>query len=235
MNIDEQRKLGLKLAIQLNATKTIALLKDTNACYSEILKVAAEELGVDTVLNHILQGPDNWSRIAHLNFPELGNSHNAILAKSKEVASPVSSEKAPLFDQQIEAMTLAVAEPIAISKMNLNCQAIVVCNWSLNWTDAGEDQPMKNFPDWNSWLWTDNITQYKSSGAINLTKFSEHVNLPLNKGDQVWMWVYVQAGYDVHDKKLFSFVYDPGTTACANLVLSGTTSNPILSYQGVTY
>jgi hypothetical protein len=83
-------------------------------------------------------------------------------------------------------------------------------------------------------MWTGNITQYKSSGAIQLTKFAKHVNLPLSKGDQVWMYIYVQAGYDVNNKSQFLFTYDPGTTACANLVLSGTTSNPILSLSGVT-
>ena len=235
MNFDEQRKLGVKLASQYDAPKTMAMLKDPNACYADILQTATEEIGVDNVLAQVLQGPAQWAQNAYLAIPNLGSSQDAIVEKATDFASPVESAEAPSFEDVSAARPNGGGDPIAISRMNLNCQAIVVCNWSLNWTDAGEDQPKKNYPDWNKWLWTDNITQYKSSGAINLTKFSQHVNLPLNKGDQVWMWVYVQAGYDVHDKNLFSFVYDPGTTACANLILSGTTSGPILSYSGITY
>ena len=51
MHFDEQRKTALRLAKEAGAEKTLAAIKNLDACYETILKTAAEEVGFEKLVS----------------------------------------------------------------------------------------------------------------------------------------------------------------------------------------
>jgi hypothetical protein len=153
MNFDEQRKLALKLASKYEAPETLALVKDANSCYSDIFKTAVAEIGMDSVVSEVLQGPASWAHMAYLNIPDIGTSHSDALSQKAAQASkgefiPEQLNAAAPFEMPpANARGLNAQQGYAISAMNLDCQAILVCNWTLNWTEGGVDEPKNSVSD----------------------------------------------------------------------------------------
>ncbi len=225
MSMEQERAIGLELAKAAGAEQTLAAIKNDKFCYEAIFKTALQEKGLDALVSNILQGPAEWSSFALQHLHDLGPHREALAQRAASIPPRVLNEVAAPAEAVESVGSDTVTAPVGISSMSLNCQAIVVCNWTVNWQDGGIAQPAAGVPQ----IWTSNLTQYKSNAApiVNFTLTTPAS--PLSAGDEVWMYVYVRAGYDVSSQPLFNFTYAPNLAVQANLVLSGTTSGPVLS------
>ena len=74
--------------------------------------------------------------------------------------------------------------------------------------DGGAQQPTAKYSDWNKWLWSGTLTAGCGS-TIKMSDFAAKVPLsPLNKGDTVWIYVWVAGGTDQNGKNLTSYQFN---------------------------
>jgi hypothetical protein len=108
------------------------------------------------------------------------------------------------------------------------------CEWTVKWMNSGKEQPNEHYSDWNTWLWSALLSGGCGS-TIDVVDFAKKVpNCTLNKGDVVWIYVWVCAGYDKNGKDnlpSFQFTYDPGSPSTAIFGISGTTTINTLSVE----
>lgn len=57
MNVDEQRRLGVRLEKEGDGPKTLAAVKTLNSTFEDILKVAVNEIGVDKLMSYLEEVP----------------------------------------------------------------------------------------------------------------------------------------------------------------------------------
>lgn len=124
---------------------------------------------------------------------------------------------------------MVMGGPLSIMKLHNGMAAN--CQWTVEWMDAGSQQPTQNYPDWNKWLWSGTLTGGCSS-TIKLSDFAAKVPLSaMNNGDTVWIYVWVEAGTDQSGADLtsYQFTYNSGSTLRAEFVMTGTTTINTLS------
>ena len=72
MKTINQRPLGVKLAKQLGAVKTLAVIKDKTSTHEDIFKAAIAEVGMDKFVKCILEQEPSWAHYALRFIPNLG-------------------------------------------------------------------------------------------------------------------------------------------------------------------
>ena len=230
MNPDEQRKLGLRLAKAAGATKTEAAIKDEELCHEDILKTAADEVGVDTLVSNVLQGDPLWAHHTLRHVPNLGAGRDRLLQKVAE--SPTAAAHTVRYVPDLGSHRDAImeaAKPFAsplgnISALHLLNQGGFVCAFTMLWVNNGQNEPPKDADK----IWSKNLLLGQSE-----TKQCSYFALsdaPLDAGNEVWMNVWVEAGTD-NDSPL-RFTYDPNVTTTADFTISGTTTINKLGFNG---
>lgn len=234
MDYANDRAIGIEAAKKLGASRTAAAIRQGG--FQDIFSAAKAEIGIDKLMAEIVKGPPVWSHMALLNIPDLGNYRAALVARAAEapsgaVSPGVATAPSPTHTAAAGRPKAAVMMGGPLSIMSLHNAMAANCQWTCEWMDGGAQQPTAKYSDWNTWLWSGTLTGGCGS-TIALTDFAKKVPLsPLNKGDTVWIYVWVQAGTDQSGKDMtsFQFTYDPGSTLTAAFNISGTTTINSLS------
>jgi hypothetical protein len=238
MDYDIQRALAIRLAQAGGQRwqKTQAALANENSRFSDIVNTAVSEVGVDALVAQILQGPPQWAYKTLRFVPNLGANRDALLQKAAQ--DPASALSAYRFvqDQGNHGTTLAqsagkFAQAVGpIKAMNLKNSGSYVCQWTLKWENNLQVQPKTGYPNWGDWYWSGSLDVGQSQ-SIDLSQFSKP-NAPLQAGNLVWMYVWVESGDDMESP--VQFTYDPSSVETANFVSDGCTKNDDLGYTGTT-
>ncbi len=239
MNFDEQRKLALKMAKEAGAEKTLEAIKNTDSCYADILKAAAEEGGLNKLVPYILQGDPSWAYNTLINVPNLGNYRDELIKKASE--TPETALHTLRFVNDLgnhQEMVASAAGSLAdtqgsISGFDVWDQAGYNLAFTMYWTNNGVTNPSKIPPSndaTHNWHWSEEVPLGQTSSSY--CKDFALSNVPLVPGNQVWIYLYVRAGYNVMSP--FIFTYDPNTAKRAKFTASGTTTSPSLGYTGIS-
>ena len=173
MNVEEQRKLGLRLAIEAGAEKTVAAIKDTNMCYGDILKTAADEIGMEKLVSILGESDPIFASQAMTAFPDAGEHLSALEANSISTSGNISS-----------------------LELYLVSGAAFEASFTMYWYSPGSgiQQPQTGTPDSSQWKWSNNLSiSINRSAQLDCTDFALP-NSPLKPGDTVWMVVSTAAG-----------------------------------------
>jgi hypothetical protein len=230
MNPEEQRKVGLRLAKAAGATNTQAAIMNDDFCYEDILKTAADEVGVDSLVSNVLQGDPLWAYHTLRHVPGLGAGRDRLLEKAAETpeVAAYTVRYVPDLGSQREAITEA-AKPYAISIGNISAMYLLDqggfnCAFTMLWTNNGQSEPKKGADKkWSPTLLLGQSAKEKCS-------FFALPDSPLEPGNEVWMYAWVQAGTD--NDSLLRFTYDPNVTTTAEFTISGTTTINRLGFNG---
>lgn len=190
MKFEEQRKLGVRLAKEAGATKTLEAIKDPNVCYGEILKTAADEVGMDKLVSVLRENNPIWATQALTAFHDLGEFHSDLAGNSVPISGDASS-----------------------LELYLISGAAFDASFTMYWytPGSGSQQPMAGTPDASKWKWSINLSiAINRSYTMNCKDFALEKS-PLNPGDTVWMVVSTAAG-NRFDTGL-RFTYQPNGAA----------------------
>lgn len=205
MHFEEQRKLGVRLAKEHGAEKTLAAIKDPNSCYTDILETAASEVGMDKLVSVLKENDPIWATQALTVFSDLGDHHSDLAANSVPINGTASS------------LELYLASGAAFE-----------ASFTMYWFTPGSgiQQPMAGTPDTSQWVWSINLSiAINRSDTVACKDFALE-NSPLNPGDTVWMVVSTAAGnrFDTG----FRFTYEPNGAA-VRIDTTGAVASPNFS------
>jgi hypothetical protein len=197
---EDQRKIGMKLASEMNAQKTLALIREPNSSYEDILKSAASEVGVDKLASVILQNHPMWASYALRCLPNLGNNREALIKQASELVQTAPGA----------ADNLAAAENKRIGGLELYLisGAAFEAHFTMFWLSAPNvNQPWAGNPDQGKWKWSDKLSIAINRSYSYKCSYFAIPNSPLHPGDTVWMEASIVCGnwYDTG----FRFTYDP--------------------------
>ncbi|ETX02343.1 MAG: hypothetical protein ETSY1_03990 [Candidatus Entotheonella factor] len=214
MTVDEQRKLGVKLASKNDAPKTLELIKNTDCVYSQIFECAAEELGVDRLAEIVLKSEEPawaWALLRHIDG--IDDHRDALLEMGAPMAADVqaASEASEATLGRIAAFELDVAGGAGYS-------AYFTMFWS---PSPHVIEPAAGYPRQTPPYKWSNIVRVFASTA-NLCQYFALPDAPLQTGDTVWMVVDVSGGGWYYTK--FRYTFDPTSGATAVISGHGTTT-----------
>jgi hypothetical protein len=235
---DRDRVAGIQLAKSLAASKTAAVIEDKAKNFKDIFDTAVAELGVDKLGAALLQAPPAWAHAALLSVPDWGANQQGLVARAGEASdgtvSPAAGSKRVMAagaPRNLAAAAALMGGPL--SKMTLNNHMAANCQWTIEWFD-GKDQPADKYSDWNKWKWSGTLTAGCGS-TMSVIDVRNKVPLsPLNNGDVIWVYVWVEAGTDKNGKDnlpSFQFTYDSGSPQQGIFGISGTTTINTLSVE----
>jgi hypothetical protein len=244
MKTNEQRALGLKLATALGAVKTQEAIKNGN--FESILKTASTEIGLDKLVSSVLEGPAEWAYQTLRSVPNLNNENrNALLRKAAE--DPLSSVHTLRLINDLGSHGKALSERAGalaatqgeISGFYLNNKGSYNCEFTMYWSNAGKTQPAEGSQP-RDWVWTKKLMVGQDTKAIcsdfalpgTGKKYPDpQPNSPLAVGNEVWIYLWVQAGSDIESP--LRFTYNPNTSNYAWFTSSGCTQNDALGLDKV--
>ena len=207
MNAEEQRRLGVKLAVKADAPKTLAVIKDTNSSYEDIFNTAVSEIGAEK-LALFLQNEPELAHKALLLVPDLDGARDILVKASsayKENAIQVETEPAAAT----RAFVAAGVTSIGSLELYEIAGAAFECKFTMYWRDSnGNIQPNAGTPDHSQWKWSQKLSIAINRAAILDCSSFALPNSPLNKGDEVWMVVQIVCG-GLYELRNLSFIYDP--------------------------
>ncbi len=221
-----ERLTALKLAQGIGAVKTVSAIKDPNQCYEDILKTAALELGLEKLVSYLLKEDPFWASNALQYVPNLGSYRDALIKKAAE--SPEAAlHTLNLVDNigshanLLTASAGILAQTQRISGFEVYNDGSFNCEFTMYWqTSGGSTQPSKD----DTKVWSDKMMVYQS--AKNSCADFRTEKSVLEPGDQVWLYLWVQAGRDMESP--LRFTYDPTTLNYAHFIVSGTTQKDSL-------
>lgn len=246
MKTDEQRGLGLKLAKSLGAVKTQEIIKNANSNFETILKTASTEIGLDKLVSNVLEGPAEWAYYTLRNVPNLSNDQrNTLIRKAGE--EPLSAvhtlrlvnDLGSHRDALIQKAGVLAAAQGEISGFYLNNKGSYNCEFTMYWSNAGKTQPNAGSQS-RDWVWSKKLmvgqdTQHVCSDFAlpvpGQTYPDPQPNSPLVAGNEVWLYLWVQAGHDIESP--LRFTYNPNTSNYAWFTSSGCTLNDALGLDKV--
>ena len=219
MNTQDQRKDGVKLAVQLNATKTLELIKDDTKGIEAILQSAVAEVGLDKLVSIVLDNNYSYWALGALRYiPHLGKYEAALREKAGVVFLPTHSvgkaaSKAGDALQRIDTFKMYVA-----------CGAGYVANFKIWYFTP----PFSN-------KWTK--SKVDSGGKVPICKSQTHpctyfsnVDAPLKTGDTVMMVVGIAGNKDWVPTDIW-FTYDPANLYTAQIDCHGQTLNSSFTWS----
>lgn len=241
MDAKMQRRLGARLAGQIKAVNTQCVIGKADSGYKDILDAAAAELSLDDLVTHVLQGPAEWAYQALRHVPNLSPQHReALIHKASEepLAAVYTLRFVPDLGTQRDAVAQAAgsfAQSLGnISGFYLNNKGSYNCEFTMYWTDGGKTQPAAGTPG-GGWKWSSRL-MVGMDDTLGCLQF-KLADSPLQAGDEVWMYMWVQAGQDIESP--LRFTYDPSTSNHAYFTSSGCTQSDSLALEkvapGATY
>jgi len=246
MNADEQRGLALKLSKALGAVRTQEIISNANSNFDAILKTASTEISKDKLVSSILQGPAEWAYYTLRDVPYLSSDQrDALLRKAEE--EPLSALHTLRFVEDLGNHSSALRQKAgalaqnqgAISGFYLNNKGSYNCEFTMYWSNGGKVQPNAGSQS-RDWVWSSKLmvgqdTQLTCSDFAlpvpGKTYPDPQPNSPLAAGNEVWMYMWVQAGNDIESP--LRFTYDPNTANYAWFTSSGCTLNDSLALDKV--
>ena len=219
MTVEEQRKLGIVLAGNAGAPKTLALIKDINSRYEDIFRSGIEELGIEKVAPLILEynNPD-WALSALRNSTDAG-----------EFTEPLIKLASSLHDNIVDpGNTTSFDDMKKISSFQLDvvAGASYAASFTMYWySPVNGPLPQTNYP---------NSAAYKFSGQIPVGQstsqpcsYFQLPMAPLNPNDTVWMVVALCGGswYATGTR----YTYDPTSTCKAIISAAGGLASPVFN------
>jgi hypothetical protein len=203
MSVRDQRKLGVKLAKQTGAHRTLEAIKRKDANYESVFRQAAAELGVDKVVELVLAQNERawvWAVLRHVDCTE--GHRDALLSKAAALESPTLNV---VSDDPTNSTQGVVS--VAAFELDVLAGASYSAYFTLNWAnEPNVIQPIAGYaPNTPPYKWSDKVLVGQS--ATNICKFFSLPQAPLNPGATVWMIVDVSGGgwYNTN----FYFTYDP--------------------------
>lgn len=206
MDINTQRSTAIKLATELRAARTLALLKsDQYHDISAVLKTAAEEVGVDKLVPAILSAHPAWAGDALRFIPHLGaHRHDLVNAISKHCATVAPAAHATATSGVVN---LAAAMSVGTLVLYLAPGAAMDAWFTMFWINKGVGYPQAVTGDINQWLWSIELSiSINRQDSIGCSDFASHIGAPLAPGDSVWM---VERSCSQNFDTGFRFVYQP--------------------------
>ena len=238
MSYNEQRRYGIRLAQSENAVKTKESIRDEHSCYEDILTTAADEVGVDTLVSHVLESDPEWAYNTLIHVPDLGRHRDALIAKASE--SPEWALRTHRFVDDLGSNADMVAKKAGallqsqgvISGFNLLDQAWYNCQFTMFWVNNGKPQPQTAVKksNWGEWKWSSELHGGGAGVTVACSEFALP-KAPLADGNSVWMYMWVRAGKDVESP--LRFTYSPNTTDIAYFTATGSTGSPRVSLTKV--
>lgn len=224
MNTQDQRLEAAKLARQLDAPQTMAVLNDDtkNSPIDVILRTADAEVGRDKLMEVILQSDYPYWAIAALRYlTDLGDYQSQLIAKARLIVSP--SDAAAAQTQNASFADGGLNLP-AISKIKIYvvCGASYTARFSLWHFTPPYD---------NNWFQSPMDNGSSIPVCQSDTKdiqFFATPQQPIKPNDVVMMYVYVNGGVDKPTN--FWFTYDPNSKATAEIDCDGGTLSASFSY-----
>jgi hypothetical protein len=123
------------------------------------------------------------------------------------------------------------ANPIGeVSGFNLLDQGWYNCKFTIYWANDGKVEPKNSYKDWDDWKWSSML----SGGGSGETQPCSYFGLPKaapQAGNEVWMYMWVEAGDDVISP--FHFTYNPNSPDIAYYKATGSTKSTSLSLSNV--
>lgn len=246
MKTDEQRGLGLKLAKALGATKTQESIKNANSNFETILKTASTEMSLDRLVSKVLEGPAEWAYQTLRNVPNLSNDNrDALIRKAAE--EPLSAVHTLRFVNDLGSHRNALSQKAGalavtqgdISGFYLNNKGSYNCEFTMYWSNAGQTQPAKGSQS-RDWVWSKKLMVGQDTQVVcsdfalpvpGKTYPDPQPNSPLAAGNEVWMYLWVQAGTDIESP--LHFTCNPNTSNYAWFTSSGCTLNDALGLDKI--
>lgn len=226
---NEARLAAAKLAKQYDAHKTLVVINNKNSSVEQIILTAANEVGIDKLVEVILKDKPEWANLLERSIP-LGK-HEELVANQSEL-SLATDDAAPA--STIDASTLKPSNHVEISLKGGYGGAAYCCHYTMFWLDVnGNIQPQTNYPKSNQWLWSPTIQAGtgRTNYVFKISDFAKHnPESPLNPGDPIWLVVNIVAGTQMFKAGVaadgsYLYKYDPnGGYMCQ--WGTGTTFNP---------
>lgn len=241
MDYNRERVTGIKIAQSLGANETVAAIADQQKDFHEIFNIAISEIGLDTVITELMKASPVWAHAALICIPDLGKHREALLKKVAEAPQGTVSPDADTMTVEVNANAVFTLNTALmggpISAMNLKNKMAATCQFTAKWYDASKIQPQAAYDNWDDWSWSSKLTA-GCSQKMELSDIAKKVpKSPLNNGDVVWIYVWVQSGTDMDGRELltsYQFTYQSGTPSTVEFVASGTTTINTLSVAGVS-
>ncbi len=235
MKYHDQRRAALALAKEAGATKTLRTIL-SGGCFEDIYRDALNEVGLDALVSYILQGDPEWAFHALRYIPNLGAHRDALLQKSAATPEVALQTLRAVPDLGSHAAVLTatagfLADPVGrISSLSLINDGGFVCAFTMRWINNGVTQPQGTTG--SPVVWSPNMD-------LNFNPLKEPCSFfasapstaPLQTGNEVWMYVWVESGKD--NESTFRFTFDPNTDQTANFVITGGVDNNELGFTGI--
>lgn len=219
MNTQDQRLEAAKLARQLGASQTLAVLNDEtkNSPIDVILQTADAEVGRDKLMSVILDSDYPFWALGALRYlPDLGDYKAKLEAKAKLSFLPSENTAGKSANE-------SNLQKINTFQMYLQCGVGYVANFTMYYFTP----PFSN--QWNkSTIYSGDkipVCQSQTQGC----DFFSMSNAPLQKGDTVMLTLGVGGGPDAPSNIWFE--YDPTAQYTAQIDCSGSTLMPSFSWS----
>lgn len=235
MNTEEQRQLGQSIAAKLDATKTQSIVGDETSSFEKIFTTAITELSVDDIVANVLQGPAEWACYALRYVPNLSaQDRDALIQKSAE--EPLAALNTLRFVPDLGSHSDVLAQAAGalaqvqgeISGFYLNNKGSYNCEFTMYWTNNGKIQPAAGSGS-SGYKWSSKLMVGQAT-HMNCSDF-QLPKSPLAAGNEVWMYLWVQAGQDIQSP--LRFTYNPNTSDYAWFTSSGCTQNDSLALEKI--
>ncbi|HXI86003.1 MAG TPA: hypothetical protein VNH64_00985 [Parvularculaceae bacterium] len=217
----EQRKIGIKLAQEHKAPKTAELIKNGESTHEDILRAAAQEVGVDKLAAILAKQHPEWSFHALRSIPDLGKHRDAF---TKTAAEWLGTDKRRSGAPGPQAE--ATLQTVGSVELSLVWGSVMYACWfTMFWESAPhviQPQASEYSPD--KWVWSPKMDiTYHPSFQYDCKHF-ELAHSKLSPGDPVWLHVQISGG-GAHDVGIGGFKYEPGAPTLL-VKAGGTTLNP---------
>jgi hypothetical protein len=230
VNTQDQRKDGVKLAIQLNATKTLEVIKDPSQGIEAILKSAVAEVGLNKLVSIILDNNYSYWALGALRYlPNLGEYETPLREKAGIVFLPPDNQPRPGGDRSLRRVEEAAAGAGALPSINtfymyLACGVGYVANFTMWYFTP---------PFSNQWIRSTVDSGDKvpvCQGTTQLCAFFSNPDIPLKTGDTVMMVVGIAGNKDWVPTDIW-FTYDPAALYTGEIDCHGQTLNPYFTWS----
>ena len=208
MEINGQRSTAIRLATEMEAPRTLAILKsDEYRDVSAVLKTAADEVGLDKLVPAIIKYYPAWAGEALRFLPDLGSYRQNLI---DALPRPEKANGHVNF-----AAAAAPEDTIAVKSLTLYLApgAAMVASFTMFWTHEGVTYPQAVAPDLGQWDWSIDLSiAINRSYTMSCSDFAapspnrNFPGAPLAPGDGVWM---VERSCSTDFDTGFRFVYQP--------------------------